>query len=154
MGSQGLSTLEKSDVAREIATHLGVDYRRILERRMLQIVSYDEASQLSRAGIDLQLHTHRHRTPTDRELFRREIRDNSAVVTELSGKRPSHFCYPSGHHLPEFLPWLQELDIESATTCEKGLAAPESPDLILPRVLDDVTVDPVRFESLVAGLFA
>lgn len=154
MDSQRLSTFQKNDVACEIATHLGVEYQPILERRMLQIVSHDEASQLSRGGVDLQLHTHRHRTPNDRELFSREIRDNSAVIAELSGKRPSHFCYPSGHHLPEFLPWLQELGIESATTCEKGLARPESHNLILPRVLDDATVDPVRFESLVAGLFA
>jgi peptidoglycan/xylan/chitin deacetylase (PgdA/CDA1 family) len=154
MASKKLCTEEKSDVAQEIARRIGVDFGRMLERRMLQIVNKEEAQQMAQAGVDLQLHTHRHRTPKNRDLFRREIIDNANRITELSGRRPSHFCYPSGHYVPEFLPWLTELDIKSATTCEKGLAGPESDDLTLPRILDDTTVSTVRFESLVAGLFA
>ena len=153
MEAKGLSAIEKDGVAREIAKRLGVDYQDILDRRIVQIVSDEEARQIWRAGIDLQLHTHRHRTPSDRELFHREIRDNSNCILELTGKRPVHFCYPSGYYLPDFLPWLRELGIKSATTCERGLAHRDSDDLKLPRVLDDSTVDAVRFESIVAGLF-
>ncbi len=153
MESKGLSTLEKDEIARQIAKRLKIDYEDLLRRRILQIVSMEEARQIWRSGVDLQLHTHRHRTPRDRELFQREIRDNSNCIVDISGKRPLHFCYPSGHYLPEFLPWLHELGIKSATTCETGLARRDSGDLTLPRVLDDITVDPIRFEAIVSGLF-
>ncbi len=153
MEAEGLNTLEKDGAASQIAKHLNIDYEDIVKRRLVQIVSTEEAQQISRAGVDLQLHTHRHRTPRDRDLFIREIRDNRDCIRELTGKEPVHFCYPSGHYLPEFLPWLRELGVESATTCEAGLARRDSNDLLLPRVLDDYTVDAVRFESIVAGLF-
>lgn len=154
MEAKGLTTLEKDGVAREIAARVGVDYESLLNRRILQIVSMEEAQEIWRAGVDLQLHTHRHRTPRNRELFHREIRDNSNCILEITGDtRPAHFCYPSGHYLPEFLPWLRELGVKTATTCDPGLARQGSEDLALPRVLDDSTVEPVRFESIVSGLF-
>lgn len=152
MEAKELSTLEKDDTARQMAKKLGVDYQEIVDRRLLQIASSEEAVAISRAGVDLELHTHRHRTPRDRDLFWRELQDNSNSIRELTGKTPAHFCYPSGHSLPEFLPWLREFGVKSATTCERGLAARSSDDLLLPRVLDDSTVDAVRFESFVSGL--
>lgn len=154
MDLKQLSTNQKNQVASEMAKGLGVDYDALLERRMLQIVTPEEAIKASHSGIDLQLHTHRHRTPRDKDLFRREILENSHAITELAGQRPVHFCYPSGHYTPEFVPWLRELGIESATTCDRGLAHHGSPNLRLPRVLDDSTVELLRFESLVAGMFA
>ena len=52
---------------------------------------------MARAGIDFQLHTHRHRTPLDRDRFVGEIRENRAVVEEMTGSNERvHFCYPSG----------------------------------------------------------
>jgi peptidoglycan/xylan/chitin deacetylase (PgdA/CDA1 family) len=154
MDAQGLTTIEKNEAARQIAQRVGVDYEDVLKRRILQIVSREEAKQMARAGIDIQLHTHRHCTPRDRDLFHREILDNSDVIFDLTGHRPVHFCYPSGYYVPEFLPWLRELGIRSATTCRKGMATRRSCDLTLPRVLDDITIDPVRFESFVSGVFA
>ena len=153
MRTRSLSTDEKNQVAEEIARRINVNYDRLIQKRMLQIISKDEASQTARAGIDLQLHTHRHRTPIDRDLFRREILDNSDAISDICGQRPLHFCYPSGRHVPEFVPWLQELGVKSATTCETGLADRHSADLTLPRVLDDSTMEAVRFQSFVAGLF-
>lgn len=154
MEGKGLSTVEKDGMARQIAGRLGVDYEDLLRRRILQIVSPDEARQIWRAGVDLQLHTHRHRTPNDRDLFQREIRDNSNCIREITGQEPLHFCYPSGRYLPQFLPWLHEVGVKSATTCVSGLARRDSQDLTLPRVLDDITMERVRFESIVSGLFA
>jgi peptidoglycan/xylan/chitin deacetylase (PgdA/CDA1 family) len=154
MDVKQLSTSEKSQVAGEIAKRLRVDYDALLRRRILQIITPEEAINASRSGIDLQLHTHRHRTPMDKDLFRREISDNTDVIAALTGHTPVHFCYPSGHYVPEFVPWLRELGVQSATTCDRGLAQVGSPNLTLPRVLDDSTVAPLRFESLVAGLFA
>lgn len=149
-----VDTSGKHDVACQIAVSLGINVEDLMKRRMLQIMSADEAASISRAGIDLQLHTHRHRTPRDVQLFRREIIDNRQKIEEITGKIPLHFCYPSGHHVPEFIPWLQELGVKSATTCERGLAGASTHDLTLPRVLDDMTVEDVRFDSLFAGVLA
>jgi peptidoglycan/xylan/chitin deacetylase (PgdA/CDA1 family) len=98
------------------------------------------------------LHTHRHRSPRDKALFQREISDNSEYIEGLTGQRPVHFCYPSGDLSADFLPWLAELDVKTATTCERGLANASSQDLLLPRFLDDSSVDLIRFQSFVAGV--
>jgi len=52
------------------------------------------------------------------------------------------------------LPWLSDLGVQSATTCERGLARVNSNPLLLPRVLDDSTMNLLRFESFVSGLFS
>jgi peptidoglycan/xylan/chitin deacetylase (PgdA/CDA1 family) len=130
-----------------------VDYDALPERRMLQIMSPEEARITCESGVDIQLHTHRHRTPRDKDLFQREILDNSNYIHDLTGKKPIHFCYPSGDYSSDFFPWLSELGVVSATTCERGLATADSQDLLLPRFLDDSSVDLIRFESFVAGVF-
>jgi len=150
---QGLKTIEKDELARAIAKAMGVDYELLLERRMLQIMSPEEATRTFQAGVDLQLHTHRHRTPRDKILFQREVQDNREYIQRLTGKAAVHFCYPSGDYCPDFLPWLAEEGVISATTCERGLATAQSEDLLLPRFLDDSSVDPIRFQSFVAGVF-
>lgn len=149
----GLKTVQKDEVARRIAQDLGVNYDLLLERRMLQIMSLEEAKETFESGIDLQLHTHRHRTPRDKVLFKREIQDNSEYIQKVGGKKPVHFCYPSGDYCADFLPWLSEMGVISATTCERGLATAQSQDLLLPRFLDDSSVDLIRFQSFVAGVF-
>jgi hypothetical protein len=45
------------------------------------------------------------------------------------------------------------MGVTSATTCEPGLATARSQDLLLPRFLDDSSVDLIRFQSFVAGVF-
>ncbi len=154
MEAKGLSTVEKDGVAREIATRLGVDYQSLLNRRILQIVSMEEARQIWRAGwICSCIRTGIARLETASFFNERFATTATAYSRSPGDEPPAHFCYPSGHHLPEFLPWLRELGVKSATTCEPGLARRGSDDLVLPRVLDDSTVDPVRFESIVSGLF-
>lgn len=148
----GLKTSEKDHIAGSLAQTLGIDYGSLLQRRMLQIMSSGEARQTFEAGVDLQLHTHRHRTPRDKTLFQREITDNRNFIQNVTGKKPVHFCYPSGDYHLQFLPWLTELGVETATTCERGLAKASSQDLLLPRFLDDSSVDLIRFQSFVAGV--
>jgi peptidoglycan/xylan/chitin deacetylase (PgdA/CDA1 family) len=152
--AKGLSTIEKNEFARSLAAGFGIDYDAVLASRYGQVMTPDEAAEAARAGIDIQLHTHRHRTPMDRELFLRELRDNAARIREISGKEPRHFCYPSGHNDQAFLPWLRQFGVKSATTCDRGFASPSSDPLLLPRVLDDSNMDPVEFEGIVSGLFA
>src|SRR5438445_4231603 len=120
---QELSAEEKDAFSSALAKQLQVDYEALLARRALHIMTPEEVVRLASAGVDVQFHTHRHRTPTDRELFLREIEDNRNSIQVMTGRRATHFCYPSGVYDQAFLPWLREADISSATTCDLGLAS-------------------------------
>jgi len=144
----------KQDLLKQLARAAGVDYAELARKRLLQIMTPDEVRELARAGIDFQLHTHRHRTPSDRDLFLREIQDNRERLQALTGRNPVHFCYPSGIHKPEFLPWLAGVSIASATTCEPGLASPRSNPLLLPRLVDHCGLHEVEFEAWLYGCSA
>jgi peptidoglycan/xylan/chitin deacetylase (PgdA/CDA1 family) len=149
---QKLSAEEKDARAAALAAHLGVDYDELLKHRVMHNVTPAEAGELSERGVDVQLHTHRHRTPLDRNLFRREIEDNRRCINEITGKEPAHFCYPSGVYARRFLPWLDEAGIKSATTCEVGFASRASHPLLLPRFLDNNTMAPIEFEAWLTGV--
>jgi peptidoglycan/xylan/chitin deacetylase (PgdA/CDA1 family) len=143
---------QKDDLAARLAELLGVDYAALKARRILQLMNHSELEQVARAGIDLQLHTHRHRTPMEEALFRREIQDNRDALQGLGKAVPVHFCYPSGVHRPEMLPWLRDEGIESATTCDAGLATRASDPLLLPRFVDNQNRQPIDFESWTTGV--
>lgn len=149
---QNLSAPEKDARAAALAAYLGVDYDELLQRRVIHNVTPAEAKELSAQGVDVQLHTHRHRTPLNRELFLREIEDNRQRIVEITGKNPTHFCYPSGVYDAKFLPWLSEAGIKSATTCEVGFASPASIPLLLPRFLDNNTMASIEFEAWLTGV--
>jgi peptidoglycan/xylan/chitin deacetylase (PgdA/CDA1 family) len=147
-----ISTSQKNELAAELAQALGIDYQDLLHQRILQLMTRDEIAELSAAGIDFQLHTHRHRTPRDRLLFQREIDDNREKIEAITKSRPVHFCYPSGDYDMMFLPWLAEKGVISATTCEPGLASTRSAPLLLPRFIDTSGCTPLEFESCLTGV--
>jgi peptidoglycan/xylan/chitin deacetylase (PgdA/CDA1 family) len=151
---QKLSADEKDAFAALLAAQLDVDYDAVLEERVMHNLTPAEVGILNAGGIDIQLHTHRHRTPMDRGLFLREIEDNRQSIREMTGKIPTHFCYPSGVYDQSFLPWLREAGVVSATTCESGFASRSSNDLLLPRFLDNATLSPIEFESWLTGVSA
>jgi peptidoglycan/xylan/chitin deacetylase (PgdA/CDA1 family) len=151
---QRSSAEEKDALSAELARELGVDYDALMERRALHNINTDEAKQLAANGVDIQLHTHRHRTPMDRQLFLREIEDNRQSIREITGRRAEHFCYPSGQYHNAFLPWLKESGIVSATTCELGLASSNTNPLLLPRLVDVTSLSAIEFESWLTGLSA
>lgn len=152
--SQKLSADEKDAFAASLAAHLDVDYQALLEQRIMQNLTADEVAKVAAGGIDVQLHTHRHRTPMDRQLFLREIEDNRRSIQEMTGKNPTHFCYPSGVYDLRFLPWLREAGVVSGTTCEMGFASRRSDQLLLPRFLDNATLSSIEFESWLTGISA
>ena len=149
-----LSAEEKDALAASLATHLGIDYANLIERRIMHNLTPEEVTRLAADGADIQLHTHRHRTPMDRKLFLREIEDNRESIQGMTGKNASHFCYPSGAYDLAFLPWLEEAGVVSATTCEPGFASQASHPLLLPRILDSQTLSPIEFESWLTGISA
>lgn len=150
----GLSGEEKDALAAQLAALLGVDYAALCAKRILHLMNPAEVSEVSSGGIDIQLHTHRHRVPTSQELFSREIEDNRLVIAGITGRQPVHFCYPSGVYRSECLPWLAGLGVVSATTCEVGLASPASHPLLLPRLIDTTPLPSIQFEAWISGLAA
>lgn len=148
------SSEQKNDLAAELARVLGLNYPELLMRRIAQLMTPEEIAQLSAAGIKFELHTHRHRTPRDRDLFVREIEDNRRALEEMTGVRPAHFCYPSGDYDLKFLPWLAQNGVASATTCEGGLASVTSQPLLLPRFIDTTGQTELDFESWLTGVGA
>jgi peptidoglycan/xylan/chitin deacetylase (PgdA/CDA1 family) len=150
--AEDLTGKERDDLAARLARFLTIDYACIKARRILQLMNAGEVREVARNGFDVQLHTHRHRTPEDERLFRREIQDNRAHIRELTATQPVHFCYPGGVHRPAFLPWLHEERVASATTCDAGLATRDSESLLLPRFVDNQNRTQIEFESWVTGV--
>ena len=147
-----LSAEEKDELIIRLAEALGVDHGEILGKRILHIMTPAEVARVASDGMDIQLHTHRHRTPSDREQFLREIDDNRTRIEAMTGSRPTHFCYPSGIYEEAFLPWLREAGVESATTCDPGITTCSSQPLLLPRLVDSSTLSAVEFEGWLAGV--
>jgi peptidoglycan/xylan/chitin deacetylase (PgdA/CDA1 family) len=147
-----LSGAAKDQLARRLAVALGFDYDAFCASRLLQQMVPAEIAELSAAGIDFQLHTHRHRTPDDEQLFRAEIRDNRRRLREITGRDAAHFCYPSGVYQLKNLPWLAAEEVRSATTCEPYLASRTSQPLLLPRFVDTTAKSQLEFESWLSGL--
>ena len=151
---QKLSAEEKDALAASLAAQLKIDYDALVKKRLLQILSPGEVRQLAAEGVDIELHTHRHRTPANRSLFLREIEDNRNSIEMMTGTKASHFCYPSGVYEEAFLPWLEEANVRSATTCEVGFASRQSNPLLLPRLLDAPGLSDLEFEGWLTGVSA
>jgi hypothetical protein len=147
-----LKAPEKDSLAAALAERLQIDYGSLCSRGIMRNLAPAEVAEVAAAGVEVQLHTHRHRVPMDRALFLREIEDNRASIRRMTGRDAVHFCYPSGVHDPAFLPWLKEARVASATTCVRGLASPESDPLLLPRLLDVSGLSDVEFEGLLTGV--
>lgn len=145
---------QKDELLASLAAALAIDYAELCRKRLLHLVNLEEARQLAAAGIDIQLHTHNHRISLRQERFAREIADNRARIARVSSGALRHFCYPSGYYKPEFLPWLRAAGIESATTCEPGLAAPDCDPLLLPRLVDSSALSEREFRGWVSGVAA
>jgi peptidoglycan/xylan/chitin deacetylase (PgdA/CDA1 family) len=152
-----LSGKEKDDVLTEVAQRLRLDYQDLIRRRFLHLMSPDEVSRLPRDLIDVQLHTHRHRVPTEAQGFDREINENRREIASMTGGREQdavHFCYPSGVTNASFPGWLRGLGVTSATTCFPGIASAESDPLMLPRLIDTVNLSEIEFEGWLTGASA
>jgi peptidoglycan/xylan/chitin deacetylase (PgdA/CDA1 family) len=151
---QGRTEPQKDELLGSLAAALAIDYAELCDKRMLHLVNPAEARELAAAGIDIQLHTHNHRISLRRDRFTREIAENRKRIEQVSPVSPRHFCYPSGYHKPEFLPWLRDAGIDSATTCEPGLASPGSDRLLLPRLVDSGALSWSEFRGWLSGVAA
>lgn len=149
--ARGFSSGDKDALLDQLADRLGVDVAPLRQRRLMHLMNAEEIAALSRVGVDFQLHTHRHRTPADREPFLREIEDNRRWLETVTGKVATHFCYPSGVYRAEMLPWLVERGVETATTCDPGIATRQNDPLLLPRFVDTLHTSEDVFLAWASG---
>ncbi len=153
--ARGLSDHERDDLVAEFADVIGFDYSELTSHRLFHLMNPEEVAETAAGGVDIQLHTHRHQTPAERSSFVQEIQQNRQYITELTGnKNLIHFCYPSGANQPNFLTWLREAGVESATTCHQDYASQQSNPLLLPRLLDQSGISDREFEAWLTGFMA
>ena len=150
--AEHLTGAEKNEITTRLAALLGIDYDKLTAKRILQLMTAQEIADLARRGVDFQLHTHRHRTPEQEDLFRKEIDDNRNRLQQIVGSTATHFCYPSGVYKAQFLGWLREEQVVSATTCDAGLASAETDPLLLPRLVDTSARSALEFRSWLDGI--
>ncbi len=153
LAEKELSGAAKDDLLGELARRVGVDMESLSEKRVFHLMDGSELASLPPDLIDVQLHTHRHRAPSDRELFLKEIEDNRRFLVDAPGsdRQFDQFCYPSGHHRPEFLPWLRETGVTIGLTCDVGLASTKHEPLLLPRVAVTTGLPGVELEASLTG---
>lgn len=143
---------QKDELAAHLARFLQIDYEGLVAKRLFHIMNRQQVKEIASNGVDIQLHTHRHRTPEDEALFRREIRDNRERIEAVTSSRPVHFCYPAGVYREQFFDWLAKEQVISATTCDAGLVSQSSQSMLIPRYIDNQYRTPVDFESWLSGV--
>jgi peptidoglycan/xylan/chitin deacetylase (PgdA/CDA1 family) len=148
----GLSTTEKDNRARELASFLGHDYDKWCAQRMLCLITAGQVRNASDSGVAVEAHTHRHRTPDDLDLMTRELRDNITRIQQITGRRPVHFCYPSGVYNANYFPLLKQEGFRSATTCQRALATRKGHRYMIPRWLDNQMHTESYFKGWLMGL--
>lgn len=152
--AQDWTASTKEGFLERLAFSLKIDFRRIKQQRILHLISESEAREMIADGLDVQLHTHRHRVPLDRLAFQAELSDNAQILRAAGAIPPSHFCYPSGSFAPQFGEWLKAFGIVSATSCQPGLVSKKSDAYYLPRFLDSDRISTAEFSSWLSGVAA
>jgi peptidoglycan/xylan/chitin deacetylase (PgdA/CDA1 family) len=151
---ENLNAGQKNEIARRLAEILEIDYSVLLQKRILQLMNEQELADIVANGVDVQLHTHRHRTPDEEQPFRREVVENRDRIRIVTGKEAAHFCYPSGVYQKQFFGWLEKENIASATTCDAGLATRNGNRYLIPRLVDTSGRTQLEFDSWVSGVGA
>ena len=146
------SEIDRQNLLTRLEWALGVDLGVMREKFLLSLLSAAEIQALHTSGMDIQLHTHRHRFPTtSREIACREIDENRTRLRDITGVTPRHFCYPSGVYDPSQWAWLQEMEVASATTCDSGINARETSSYGLMRFLDSEAIWHIEFKAELMG---
>jgi peptidoglycan/xylan/chitin deacetylase (PgdA/CDA1 family) len=144
---------QRTAFARQVVEAAGLDWERLESAKMFYLMDEGEVRALAEAGINIQLHTHRHRLPLhDRQATEAEIELNRRFLSALVPYPLDHLAYPRGEYQPTQFGWLEAAGIESAMTCEPGLNYADTPRLQLRRFLDGEDVSIIEFEAELCGL--
>ena len=149
----GATSAQKDEIARSLAAELGLDYETIRRQRRLYLMREEEVRTVIKSGlITIEAHTHRHRTPVDPERMTRELRDNQDSIAQITGRRPVHFCYPSGVYRREYFALLERQGFASATSSEVGIATARDHRYLVPRILDHEDLASEQYRSWLTGV--
>lgn len=148
---EALPAADRGGALRDLSMSLGIplDW---WETRQFHSMTAAEVADCVARGMDVQLHTHRHRAAPAQ--LGPELDENRARLAEWTGLPPghfSHFCYPSGEYEPEAEPILAAQGVRSATLVEQGTNAPETNPYRLRRFLDGRSVSDAEFDAYLSG---
>jgi peptidoglycan/xylan/chitin deacetylase (PgdA/CDA1 family) len=146
-----LTGQEKDELLARLADKLGLDYQELCQRRVLHLITPEEATELASRGVDIQYHTHRHRVYRSRERMFAELQDNRRRIVSYTSREPCHYCYTGNFYLPQHPGYLREFGIQSATTCVPGLCTAHTDPLLLPRLGDGMAMSDLEFRAWLAG---
>ena len=152
-GEENCTEPQRQAIVDALAAVLQVDIAQVRASRSLALMTPAETRELGDGDvIDIQLHTHRHRFPTDdlRDA-ENEIRENRAVLEQILGKSVDDFCYPSGVWDRSQRHILESLNIRSATTCEIGVNDASTDKYELNRFIDGEDISDIAFEAEISG---
>lgn len=142
---------ERIELLKSLAKLLVIDYEELNNDRLLNLISFDEISDLLDKGMDIQLHTHRHIFPENEEAATEEIEKNRLKIDPYLTETQTHFCYPSGVWSEKHWPVFEKTAVKTATTCEPKLIYYDTPNYSLDRILDGSNLAQIEFEAEVSG---
>lgn len=151
-GKQYLDEKGRQSLLKSICECLNISYEMLIDSKALSLMDKSQVEKIISDGIDVQLHTHRHRFPNDHDAMRQEIIDNSHVLTSSGGTNLEHFCFPSGIWEESQLPMLKSMGIKSATTCNIGFNQSDTNPLALKRFLDNQNIADIEFLAELCGV--
>ena len=150
---ENLASLSQREQAlRECAARFDVTTEEWWAGRQFHVMSVSEIREADRRGLDIQLHTHRHRS--DPANLEREIADNRASLASASGRPElsfNHFCYPSGIAHSSAVAVLEGAGVRSATLTEEGINKRGTNPYRLRRFLDGRSVSETEFQAYLSG---
>ena len=146
---------QREQALRACAARFGVTTDEWWESRQFHLMSAAEIGAADRRGLDIQLHTHRHRSSdVASDHLEREIADNRAALARACGRPEQsfrHFCYPSGLAHSSAVAVLEAAGVGSATLAESGINPTGANPYRLRRFLDGRLVSEAAFEAYLSG---
>ena len=143
---------ERLAFLKELAEALGVSFDEIERQHLFEVMDEQQLRDLAAAGVDIQLHSHRHQWPLyDREMVASEIAENRRFLQRAVSHPLEHFCYPSGVYGLHQAEWLAELGVKSATTIDPGLNYSHTSRFALRRLVDGGPVSDIEFAAEMTG---
>ena len=135
----------------KIAELLEVDLSQIINNRSFEYLTQNEIRTMAKEGVDFQLHTHSHFFPEEDTIAMNEIKENRDYIERVTGKKATHFCYPSGRIKNGHFSVLKRQKIYSAVTCRPGLNGKDTPKYLLNRFLDSEAIPWIIFQAELSG---